>query len=654
MKGIFETLPNNITSFKRKIKKISPLKINEYANSPIEEEKENVKEIIIEKEKENLNEEIEKKENRFEISNNPKLAKIIKKFSININNINKLDDESNKINRNSMYSNKNQEQEIFKEKKIEEDNNNNILSNERGKHQRFYLSETINLFKDKLNERNKINTKTEDFNNYGNNTEKFFNIGQAENFSIFNSYESILNNSNPKGNNDFFADSNISFRNSFLRNIKNKTDFKNMNLIKNSFSQSTINIQENIGNLTKSVKNFHRLSTGKIRKNPKNIIKCITIYNKTNQANNFKKNHNDKEIFNIDEENPNDELQRNKTLNTKILSHLNKSEINNEIRGNKIIEISNKLCGKYNDNNINNSNNNLNSKLEMSIVSSKKSSPNKFDKEKFYENPTDYNRKQTYNNLILPNDSETEPKYTEKITQDFSLSGKKMEKGVGDFRIITDIEDNKNKKFNYNYGSLKFKPETILNIENNKYNKKENEKLKNIVTNKILYKKIESGTETTEEKLNLNYDPYNSIKKRRDFYDILHKKKIENEKKKLKRENFNKENNIIDDNYDYENSLFKTKSIKFSKKRNSLRNKNKKINSYSQINRNNNINDFNCIENERNYNLSVLNKLEKKRNLINKKINEKINSNDFSYSNKNLIKSIPDIYFENQSKLNKK
>jgi hypothetical protein len=661
MKGIFETLPNNITSFKRKVKKISPLKITEYSNSPIQEEKEIGKEIILEKElkeekenekkkedKENKNEneneeeEIEKNTNSFDISNNPRLAKIIKKFSINNN---KLEEEPNKTNKISTFSNKNQEQENYKNLKIEE--HNNIIYNERNKPPNSNLSETINLFKDKINERHKINTKTEDFNNYGNNTEKFFNVGHAENFSIFNSYESILNNSNPKGNNDFFADSNVSFRNSFLRNMKNKTDFKNMNLIKNSFSQSTINMQENFGNLTKSVKNLHRLSTGKIRKNPLKIIKSISIYNKTNHANILKNNYNNNDIFDIDEENLNDELKKRKTLNTKILTHLNKYELINENKGNEILEISDKKqSGKYNENTINN---NFNSKFDMSIISSKKSRPNsssKFDKQKLNENPTDYNRKQTYNNLILPNDSETEPKYTEKVTQDFYQSGKITEKGVGDFRIITDI-DIKNKK--NNDSCLNNTPETILSNEKNHYNFKELEKEKNIVTNKFLFNKIDSGTDTTEEKYIFKYDNIYLAEKRKNFFDILQKKmKVNYEKKRAKWDKIDKENNLQEDNY--ENSLFKTKSIKFSKRKNSLIKKFKKINSKSQINNNINTNFYNFIENDRNYNLSVLNNLEKRRNFVNRKGINNLNSNDFSYLNKNLVKSISNIYFQNQSK----
>ena len=661
MKGIFETLPNNITSFKRKVKKISPLKITEYSNSPIQEEKEIGKEIILEKElkeekenekkkedKENKNEneneeeEIEKNTNSFDISNNPRLAKIIKKFSINNN---KLEEEPNKTNKISTFSNKNQEQENYKNLKIEE--HNNIIYNERNKPPNSNLSETINLFKDKINERHKINTKTEDFNNYGNNTEKFFNVGHAENFSIFNSYESILNNSNPKGNNDFFADSNVSFRNSFLRNMKNKTDFKNMNLIKNSFSQSTINMQENFGNLTKSVKNLHRLSTGKIRKNPLKIIKSISIYNKTNHANILKNNYNNNDIFDIDEENLNDELKKRKTLNTKILTHLNKYELINENKGNEILEISDKKqSGKYNENTINN---NFNSKFDMSIISSKKSRPNsssKFDKQKLNENPTDYNRKQTYNNLILPNDSETEPKYTEKVTQDFYQSGKITEKGVGDFRIITDI-DIKNKK--NNDSCLNNTPETILSNEKNHYNFKELEKEKNIVTNKFLFNKIDSGTDTTEEKYIFKYDNIYLAEKRKNFFDILQKKmKVNYEKKRAKWDKIDKENNLQEDNY--ENSLFKTKSIKFSKRKNSLIKKFKKINSKSQINNNINTNFYNFIENDRNYNLSVLNNLEKRRNFVNRKGINNLNSNDFSYLNKNLVKSISNIYFQNLSK----
>lgn len=622
MKGIFETLPNNITSLRKKVKKTNSNIPEETSNSPNKEESDS-------------------KSKRFNIANNPRLAKIIKKISIN-----KLEESniSHKI-QNSTISNKNVE--ILSNALIEEDPN--ILSNEKGKQFYSNFSDTIMLFKDRPELQNKINTKTEDFNNYINNTEKFFNISQKE-FSIFNSYESILNNSNQKGNNDFFADSNVSFKNSFLRNMKNKTDFKNMNLIKNSFSQSTINIpnaQEGI-DITKSVKNFHRHSATKNRRNSQNLIISNTLYQKTNQ--NLVNNNN--EIFNIDEEiisMPNDEMQRYKTLNTKILNHLNKEDLK-QIKMQKKIELE-EIKNKMNKNLKSNLpiGNNENNKLEISSNSSKfeKINLTKFDKEKISEFPTETNKK-TYNNLILPNDSETDPKIenTEKISNEFYQSGKITEKGVGDFRVITEIDEKKSPKSNNDYKEIGSNThETILTITNNQSSnikESKSEKVQNIGSNKNFFNKIETGTETNNNEEKIYLSPY-TAKKENKIYKIIDKKtKEEYEAKRLKWEKMNKANNFEDT----EDSMFKTKSIKF-KKRETMRKVQKRENhSMTNIPLNNDINlNSGNLNDKRESNLSIMNRLERKRRSDQGSF---MNPNDFSYSNKNLVKSISDVYFNNR------
>ncbi len=158
------------------------------------------------------------------------------------------------------------------------------------------------------------------------NNTRFFNIGQADNFSILNSYETLLN-THQKFTNDFFAESNVSFKNSFLKNMKNKTSFRNMRILKNSFSQSSIHMNDVNLEVSKSNLNFYRNSVENVNL-PKRIsgliLKSNTNYNNYNNFNEKQFNNNKNDIFYINDEKDYEELLKNKTLNKIILNHLNK------------------------------------------------------------------------------------------------------------------------------------------------------------------------------------------------------------------------------------------------------------------------------------------------------------------------------------------
>jgi hypothetical protein len=723
MKGIIATLPVNVTSFK-KIIKINPLsKINNNSNnnennnnnnnniSEADNKKQFSKE---EKEIEIENKSISKSRSRsnskeINLSKNINIENIIKKITqtdLNKNNDNKnkiynkykdfkdedieKGQEKDKFNKNlieekdedgSNIINKNlkekgkliKRQSATKNSKrnisINEDVDINILSQdkERARQLNTNFSETIMLFKDKPHELNMKNMKTDEFNNFVNNSDKFFNIGQGDNFSIFNSYETMMNYNQKY---DFFADSNVSFKNSFLRNMKNKTDFKNMNLIKNSFSQSTINIPEididnkndndNDNENSKSVKNISKQTK-------KSNFISNTIYSKkvnTKNQNNL--------IFNIDEETYNEDVQKYKTLNQMILKHLNKNEFINIISNKKIIQ--EKITEKFKNN------------LEVSINSSKLLSKPptliKFDNNNSNNNNNlheNYNKNKFSLSPNLNNNQNiiiTEPKYTEKINEDYYKREKLTEKDNGDFRYFTDINEDEYEKNNKTPKYVEYGINTNESIFTNRNNYIKNEKDSEKFVG-IASKNTKFFINNNKDKANFENNIEINAQNIYDINEINNNKNKSKSKQKINNgydmkrslwEKLNKRKNIDDS----ANSLYDTKTIKINdkmgislKKKNRItlinedtinKTKNKtKSNSpikekdifigggglITSLKKNENENEN---ENSNYKNFSILNKLEKKGFKFNTN-----DTNDFSYNNKNLIKSISDVYFTKKS-----
>lgn len=652
MKSITEILPDNITSFKKKIKKNSPDK----------------KTVIYFTNNEEKNLQIS---NEYSVSKNPKISKILKQITAT-----KFEPTNTNENQNSISRQKTKESVSHN---LNTNEDANVLSQDKAKFNTNF-SETIMLFKDKANEMNIKNMKTDEFNNFVNYSDKYFNLGQFDNFSIFNSYETIMNNNQKL---DFFADSNVSFKNTFLRNMKNKTDFKNMNLIKNSFSQSTINIpnvdsddenvnvnNENKNNeeLQNSGKNIQRNSESKNSKKTK--LTPQTKISKQTKKSNFKSNtfysqsinknlnpikNQPNHIFDlIDEETYNEDIQKYRTLNQMILKHLNREEFISFASEKKKAE-------KFR--------NNLEVSINSSKLFSKPTTQIRFNNENLIEKNNLYPiTSENANENATATISATEHRYTEKINEDYYKAENKLtEKGVGDYKIFTEITEDKKEEQEDKEEQIKYVDygintnESVFTMENNISQGKDNEKYIAIGSkNSNFFNKIESSNQKSK-----NFSPFKSSTKEKIFRKSNEKSKDELEMKRILWEKLQKKANFDDS----KNSLFKTKTMKIDNNRisqvkkrkitveereilNKTKSKTKSPTRRERERENLVIKEKEnlgggliTLNNDVKTSNSIFDKLEKK-GIFKIKKND---ANDFSYNNKNLVKSIPDVYFNRKS-----
>lgn len=623
MKSIFETLPNNVISIKKKNRKI----ISENNKN------ENSSSIDLEEEQELL------KTRKLNIKNNSKLLEIMKQVSKTKSN--NLDDQYNQYDINIGYSVLNNNTLIAKEQTL-----NSKLSSEDFSKNVNHQNININI-NNNLNFHNLNNSTVPSFNkeriiltntlaaenrrgNFFENklSRNFFNIDQADNFSILNSIESLLN-TKQKFTNDFFADSNISFKNSFLKNLKYKTSFKNMKIIKNSFSQSTINLNKDFPpDISQSNNNFYRNSYENC--NLQNMTK-LNNYKKNSNYNNYNTNilflndhlNKNREIFDIDEEKYFEENHKNKTINNVILNHLNKDSL-------VVTESERKLINKNNVILNNNSINNIDRNGINYHISNSSKNPNII--------------KISNNNKSLNIDLES--RQMQSLGKNKFGSNENIRE---DYKVVTEIiESIKPFPENYTYKEENHEENSICNNNNN--DPKTNNNIKEISNSRMFIQLPEKRcSERNSVKNNINLETnYKSPSKLGEdrFKDnlnlsmtekfiqtcesehskspvILNYKNViitqaKEEKKKTREENYN-------------DSLFETKIIKFDQHKKKLiyKNNNKRRKESYSPSREKNDKAFNPrFQIHQNYNLTIINRREK-------------------------IKKIENIYFSNNNKNNR-
>lgn len=613
--SLFETLPKNVTVSRKKQKNIN-FDNNEINDSLPESEEEN--EFL--------------KTKKFDLKNNPKFMKLLQ------NSKNEKNIFAEKINKN--------------ENSIKEGKLNKLKFLILAENEKFRISNYSNNSKEQIKiltkEKNQLQTnysidilKNKNYstfqnlnNDYTINNSRFFDIGQADNFSILNSYDSLLN-THQKYTNDFFAESNVSFKNSFLKNMKNKTSFRNMRIIKNSFSQSSIHMNDLNPDGTKSNFNVYRRNSMEninFKKRISGLIfKSNTNYNHNNNEHLFNKNNH---IFDIDEEKDYEEGHKNKTLNKMILNHLNKDS----------------FTSKFFDKTLNKKK----LKLELNLDDTKSYLSQKLirdSKSKLRDNDDD-------NKFNKEND-------LQKIAEGFEIfPTERLTEKSAEYKVVTEIIEN-----------IKLHPNnSIKKIKENENNKKElnNNEKKNILTNEINSvinnKNIINNLDKNSIEIAENHKNHlqNRIKHSLNSSDDLIKRIKNNDNFKvddlvIQKKNYNKNDdmkqkkNDLADSFDSNNSLFDTKVLKFNVKKNSnspikKKNSDNLIGSNRKVNKlEDNVN-YNKITNQNskfqihsNYNLSIINRRERI-----------VKNNEYLLYNKNLINSLPEIFFYSNKKKSSK
>ncbi len=534
--SIFETLPKNIAIIRKKIKDTN----NENENKVLEENENIVSFAESEEEKVFLKNKIPN------IKKNPKLYNLITNSNQKLNS----DKIPNRLNKEELKEHLSPDLHYSQLSNTEEDVK--ILNYAEKKNIFNTLDiESIDILKNNRNYSNSNNFNRFNENSYINNN-RYFNIGQADNFSILNSYDLSLLNTNQKLSNDFFAESNVSFKNSFLKNMKFKTTFRNMRIIKNSFSQSSIHMNENFGDISRSNNNFYRNSLENMTLNNRKSILIFKNNINYTQNNNFnvkdKIYKNNNEIFHIDEEKDYEEMPKQKSINNAILNNLNKN------------------IHKRNDSLENVSNIN---KMRLDLISEEqKDFPiNLREKRKTCDAQTDVNFISSNDNLRIGSD--------ELINL---YSKKKNEKSI-EYRLITEIIEN----IHSNHDTLSNRILSSSKKKSNEYiNYDRNNKHHRDGSNQINLRGKKKFERDIPEKVNKSIDiqnQNNSLIFQKNSSDDLLKRIMKNNNYKVEDLvlNQDREKNITikakrnkDLSLDSKDSLFETKILKFNINKNKI------------------------------------------------------------------------------------
>lgn len=604
--SLFETLPKNVAINRKKIKNKN-YENNENTNSSIDSLEE--KEFL--------------KTKKLNLQNNPKFQKFLQ----NSNNKEEFIKESEKFQTPNVNNND------------DEDNNN---FNKEKKNQ-FTSNFSIDILrKENFNTTNKLTNLNENFMKTDN-INRYFNIGQADNFSILNSYDSLLN-THQKFTNDFFAESNVSFKNSFLKNMRNKTSFRNMKIIKNSFSQSSIHMNDYAGEDSKSNFNFYRNSMENLninnfdKRKTNTIFKSNTNYNQYNNLNLYYRNNKNKEIFDIDEEKDYEEQPKNKTLNKVILNHLNKESFTQKLSDQTL--------------------NKKKFKLELNLDNLKNQRIQSLDRREMGSQSNE----NFINNIILQN----EIPFHERICEGFEFfpSDKLTEKST-EYKVVTEIIENIKLKPDNNEQNINFNSSNYSNHFNNNELLVENLEKAEEKYNKLsiensppnLFKKNQKFEKESPRKENYGNDIQNrnnSLLFERNSSDDLIKRIRSNNNYKVEdlimqrvtdRNDKGTHTKSLYESVDSKDSLFETKILKFNRKvviNNSSKKKNNGLNSSPLLKREKSddgiaitkIPSFNSrYQIHQNYNLSIINRI------------ERVKNNEYLPLNKNLATSLPDIVY---------